>query len=86
MFLHWRRATETLDMALNPSIAVNKTPDGGIARSAVEKWLFPEPEDITIEAQEPESWPDFDPTLNDEQSVRILLQSSRLRGTTYAAS
>ncbi|KAM0788175.1 hypothetical protein ACM66B_001336 [Microbotryomycetes sp. NB124-2] len=77
VFLHWRRATETLDLALNPTAAIPKTPDGTVIRSVVEKWLFPLPTD---ERQDPvgaldEPNLELDPTLNIEQqnAVRSIL-------------
>lgn len=66
-FLYWRRATETLDLALNPSLAPTKPP----RKAIVETWLFPTEEDVHEEpdADETYDWPDLDPTLNVEQRV-----------------
>ncbi|KAK4050123.1 hypothetical protein OIV83_003694 [Microbotryomycetes sp. JL201] len=72
IFLHWRRATETLDLALNPTAAVPKAPDGTVIPSIVEKWLFPLPTD---ERQDQAGAFDkdvqLDPTLNTEQQNAV---------------
>lgn len=70
-FLYWRRATETLDLALNPALPSTKPS----RKSIVETWLFPTEEDIHEEpdADEVYDWPELDPTLNAEQRVRHCL-------------
>lgn len=75
-FLHWRRATETLDYALNPVLAA-AVDSGRPLKSITETWLFPGPEDVHVEPSElpADHWPAFDPTLNEEQlnAVKSIL-------------
>lgn len=69
IFLHWRRATETLDHAMNPTVA-------GLQKdkSITETWLFPTPEDVHEEPEKlsDDEWPSFDPSLNEEQQVSLV--------------
>ena len=83
IFNEWRRSTELADLYLNASSILQDGPPTKRRRTAIDSWLFPQSEDVSVHAPAPTK-DDLDPewvdeSLNEEQRVRPLsLSLSRL--------
>ncbi|GAA5910926.1 hypothetical protein JCM8208_006689 [Rhodotorula glutinis] len=75
IFNEWRRSTELADLYLNSSSILQDGPPTKRRRTAIDSWLFPQSEDVSVHAPAPTK-DDLDPewvdeSLNEEQRNAI---------------
>lgn len=73
IFNEWRRSTELADLYLNSSSILQDGPPAKRRRTAIDSWLFPQSEDVSVHGPAPTK-DDLDPewvdeSLNEEQRV-----------------